>query len=81
MIRFTRDFQSKHTGERHYLAGSKAELGSEAESALIAEGAAELVTIVAREGQVDPAKDVTRETNQPQKVSRVTTLTGRAKRR
>lgn len=54
MIRFLRDFQSRHTGENFYAAGSKAELGSEAETALIAEGAAERVTIDARAGQAQP---------------------------
>jgi len=54
MVRFVRDFQSRHTGENFYAAGAKAELGSEAETALIAEGAAELVTIDSRVGQVEP---------------------------
>lgn len=54
MIRFLRDFRSVHTGENFYAAGSKAEFGSDAEHALIAEGAAELVTIAARAGQVTP---------------------------
>ncbi len=54
MIRFIRDFQSRHTGENFYAVGAKAELGSEAEHALIVEGAAELVTIDARVGQVEP---------------------------
>lgn len=52
MVRFLRDFQSRHTGERFFEAGAKAEFDSEAEHALIVEGAAELVTIDSRVGQV-----------------------------
>lgn len=53
-VRFLRDFQSKHTGERFCAAGSTAEVDSEAAQALIAEGAAELVPLVAREKQAEP---------------------------
>lgn len=57
MIRFLRDFQSKYTGEVFYAAGAKAELSSEAEHALILEGAAEIVTIDARAGQAKPKEE------------------------
>lgn len=55
-IRFLRDFQSRHTGERFYPAGASADLESEAAHALIAEGAAERVPIVAREKQAAPSE-------------------------
>lgn len=54
-IRFLRDFQSKHTGEIFYAEGSTADFDGEAARALVDEGAAEMVPLVAREGQAKPA--------------------------
>lgn len=53
-IRFLRDFRSAATNEVFYEAGQEADLARGAE--IVAEGAAEVVTIDARTGQVDPAK-------------------------
>ena len=55
-LRFLRDFQSRHTGERHYPAGAEAEFDSEATAALLAEGVAEVVTTEVRRGQTEPEK-------------------------
>lgn len=55
LVRFLRDFQSKHTAERFYEKGARVELDGEAAHALIAEGAAELVPLVARERQAAPS--------------------------
>lgn len=57
-VRFLRDFQSRHTGERFYVAGAEVELPSEDAAALIAEGAAERVVLEVRTGQAkaEPAK-------------------------
>jgi len=54
LIRFLRDFRSKHTGENFYEAGTTADLESEHAQPLIAEGAAEFVPVVVREGQAQP---------------------------
>ena len=54
MVRFVRDFRSQYTGENFFASGQTAEFAADAERALIAEGAAVLVPIQAREGQVDP---------------------------
>ncbi len=53
-IRFLRDFRSAATNEVFYEAGQEADLARGAE--IVAEGAAEPVTIDARTGQVDPTK-------------------------
>lgn len=50
LIRFLRDFQSARTGEQFYQAGAVADLPEGA--AIVAEGAAEVVTIDSRRGQV-----------------------------
>lgn len=52
VIRFLRDFRSAATHEAFYEAGAVADLERGGE--IIAEGAAELVTIASRRGQVDP---------------------------
>lgn len=54
LIRFLRDFRSAATGEEFYPAGAEADLDRGAE--IVAEGAAEVVTIDSRLGQVDPAE-------------------------
>lgn len=54
LIRFLRDFRSAATGENFYEAGAVVELERGAE--VVAEGAAEVVTIDSRLGQVDPAE-------------------------
>ena len=56
LIRFKRDFQSKHTRDVLYLAGETADL--EDGAALLASDpdAAEAVPLVAREGQIDPTE-------------------------
>ena len=51
-IRFLRDFRSAATGEEFYEAGQTVDLERGAE--IVAEGAAECVPLVAREGQVEP---------------------------
>jgi hypothetical protein len=53
-VRFLRGFQSAHTDEQFYDAGVVADFAREHAQALIAEGAAEAVALVAREGQVQP---------------------------
>lgn len=50
LIRFLRDFQSSATNENFYTAGEVADLPRGAE--IVAEGAAEIVTIEARRGQI-----------------------------
>lgn len=49
-IRFLRDFRSAATGENFYEAGETADLDRGAE--IVAEGAAEVVTIDSRRGQI-----------------------------
>ncbi len=58
LVRFLRDFASKHTGETFYEAGAKAEFTDADARALIDEGACEAVPIVAREKQAAPAPSV-----------------------
>ncbi len=55
LIKFTRDFQSKHTGERFFLAGQQIDLDGEAARAIVEEGAAVFVPLEVRSGQVEPA--------------------------
>ncbi len=55
LIKFTRDFQSAATNENFYTAGTVADLPRGAE--IVAEGAAEIVTIDSRRGQVEPKED------------------------
>ncbi len=50
LIRFTRDFRSAATGEQFYEAGQEADLPQGAQ--IVAEGAAEIVVIDSRRGQV-----------------------------
>jgi hypothetical protein len=57
LVRFLRDFQSMHTGERFYPRGATADLDSGAAHALIAEGAVEAVPLTAREGQAKPKEE------------------------
>ena len=52
LIRFLRDFRSAATGEQFYEAGDEADLDRGSE--IVAEGAAEVVTIDSRRGQVEP---------------------------
>lgn len=52
LIRFLRDYRGPATNEAFYEAGQTADLDRGAE--IVAEGAAEAVPLVAREGQVDP---------------------------
>lgn len=51
-VRFLRDFRSAATLEEFYEAGQVADLDRGAE--VVAEGAAEAVPLIAREGQVAP---------------------------
>ena len=52
LIRFLRDFRSAATAEQFYEAGDVAEIERGAE--VVAEGAAEIVTIDVRGGQAEP---------------------------
>jgi hypothetical protein len=52
LIRFLRDFRSAATDEQFYTAGQEVDLARGSE--IIAEGAAEIVTIDSRRGQVEP---------------------------
>jgi len=52
LIRFLRDFRSAATLEEFYAKGQVADLDRGAE--IVAEGAAEAVPLVAREGQATP---------------------------
>jgi hypothetical protein len=56
LIKFIRDFQSAATGEQFYTKGQEADLPLGAQ--IVAEGAAEIVTIDARKGQAQPKEDV-----------------------
>lgn len=53
-VRFLRDFRSAATNETFYAKGAIADLDRGAE--VVAEGAAEAVPLVAREGQAKPAE-------------------------
>lgn len=53
-IRFTKDFRSAATGESFYEAGTVVDLPRGGE--IVAEGAAEVVTIDSRTGQAKPAE-------------------------
>lgn len=53
-IRFLRDFRSAATNEEFYEAGQEVDLPDGA--LIVAEGAAEIVTIDSRRGQVEPSK-------------------------
>lgn len=55
-VRFLRDFRSAATNEAFYEAGQVVDLDRGAE--VVAEGAAELVPLVAREGQAEPKPPV-----------------------
>ena len=55
LIRFLRDFRSAATGENFYEAGAEIDLDRGAE--VVAEGAAEIVTIDSRRGQALPFED------------------------
>lgn len=52
LVKFLRDFRSAATGENFYEAGQTADLERGAE--VVAEGAAEIVTIDSRKGQAQP---------------------------
>lgn len=54
LIRFLRDFRSAATGEQFYEKGQTADLPEGA--AIVAEGAAEVVPLKAREKQVEPSE-------------------------
>ncbi len=55
LVRFLRDFQGRATNELFYEVGAKVDLDSGIARACIAEGAAEAIPLVAREGQAAPA--------------------------
>ncbi len=55
LIKFIRDFRSAATEENFYEAGQTADLARGAE--IVAEGAAEIVTIDSRKGQAQPKED------------------------
>ena len=55
LIRFLRDFRSAATDENFYAAGTVVDLPRAAE--IVTEGAAEIVTIDSRRGQVKPAEE------------------------
>lgn len=54
-VRFLRDFRSAATNEEFYTKGQIADLDRGAE--IVAEGAAEAVPLIAREGQVTPKEE------------------------
>lgn len=56
-IRFLRDFRGHATNEQFYEAGTTVDLDSAIAQACIAEGAAVVVPLVAREGQASPKQE------------------------
>ena len=54
LVRFLRDFQSKHTGDVFYRAGQTADLVDGGALLVSDPGVAEAVPLVSREGQVTP---------------------------
>ncbi len=69
LIKFVRDFRSAATGEQFYEAGQEADLPEGA--AIVAEGAAEIVTIDSRKGQAQPKDAEPFDANEPDKTIRV----------
>lgn len=63
-VRFLRDFRSAATLEEFYAAGQVADLDRGAE--IVAEGAAEVVPLVAREGQATPKEGPTPTAPEPE---------------
>ncbi len=55
LIRFLKDFRSAATGENFYEAGAVVDLLQG--SVIVAEGAAEIVTIDSRRGQAQPKEE------------------------